>query len=225
MSKQGVQQGDPLGSLLFAIAIHDSIMAVHSLHGVVWSGWFADDGTIQAPLPVLECALTTLSTSLAAHNITINFAKTKIVTQDPRSVDFYDTLRGLVRVPLANGFPLLGGHIPGSTLPSFLTARLEEFRLLCSKIGQLPEAHIAFTLLRSCTYACRVNHILRMIPPSCLVTWNVNLTAILRSTVSKLIDGHISERAWIQCIQPIKLGGLGYLTLLTYLMGHLLLLL
>ena len=49
MSKQGVQQGDPLGSLLFAIAIHDSIMAVHSLHGVVWSGWFADDGTIQAP--------------------------------------------------------------------------------------------------------------------------------------------------------------------------------
>jgi len=120
-------------------------------------------------------------------------------------VDFCDTLR----VPLANGFPLLGGHIPGSTLPSFLTARLEEFRLLCSKIGQLPEAHIAFTLLRSCTYACRVNHILHMIPPSCLVTWNANLTAILRSTVSKLIDGHISERAWIQCIQPIKLGGLG----------------
>ena len=141
--------------LLFAIAIHDSIMAVHSLHGVVWSGWFADDGTIQAPLPVLECALTTLSTSLAAHNITINFAKTKIVTQDPRSVDFYDTLRGLVRVPLANGFPLLGGHIPGSTLPSFLTARLrlEEFRLLCSKIGQLPEAFHCFhsiTLLHLC---------------------------------------------------------------------------
>jgi len=89
MSKQGVQQGDPLGSLLFAIAIHDSIMAVHSLHGVVWSGWFADDGTIQAPLPVFEYALTTLSTSLAAHNITINFAKTKIVTQDPRSVEVW----------------------------------------------------------------------------------------------------------------------------------------
>ena len=53
-------------------------MIALSLHGVVWSGWFADDGTIQAPLPVLECALTTLSTSLAAHNITINFAKTKI---------------------------------------------------------------------------------------------------------------------------------------------------
>ena len=119
-----------------------------------------------------------------------------------------DNLKGLVRVPLEDGFPLLGGHVPGSALPSFLQGKFEEFRLLCSKISRLSEAHIAYTLLRSCTYACRVNHILRMIPTSHLVGWNADLTNCLRSAVSKVIDNHIVERAWIQCIQPIKLGGL-----------------
>ena len=93
LSKQGVQQGDPLGSFLFAISIQDCIMAVHSLPGVVWSGWYADDGTIQAPLPILDRALAVLATSLSACNIAINPInpnipiKSKIVTQSLMNVN------------------------------------------------------------------------------------------------------------------------------------------
>ena len=66
-SEQGVQQGDPLGSLLFALGIHDCVVNVSLTPGVLWSGWYADDATIQAPLPTLDPLLLSLSATQTEH--------------------------------------------------------------------------------------------------------------------------------------------------------------
>ena len=46
LSKTGVQQGDPLAMLLFAIAIHSIIKKIQELANIKLNVWYADDGTI-----------------------------------------------------------------------------------------------------------------------------------------------------------------------------------
>ena len=55
-SQQGVQQGDPLSGLLFSLAIHPCISALASLPGIIWSGWFYDDGTLHGSAEALQLA-------------------------------------------------------------------------------------------------------------------------------------------------------------------------
>ena len=120
LSRQGVQQGDPLSSLLFALGIHSAIMQIHQFPGVLWSAWYADDGSIQAPLPILNQILPVLATSLSACNILVNPTKTRIVTSNVPFVDSFPELKCLHKISLDDGFELLGGFYPGRALGNFL---------------------------------------------------------------------------------------------------------
>ena len=46
LPSSGVQQGDPLGPLLFALGIHPLVRRLSSIPGVDLSAWYLDDGTI-----------------------------------------------------------------------------------------------------------------------------------------------------------------------------------
>ncbi len=89
-SEQGVQQGDPLGPLLFANGIQQAIEKVSvglslahqtgpvggtPLH---WNRWYFDDGTIVGTLSQVNEALAILIPALAAVGCVISAPKTSI---------------------------------------------------------------------------------------------------------------------------------------------------
>ena len=45
-SSSGVQQGDPLGPMLFALAIHPLVCQLSTIPGIDISAWYLDDGTL-----------------------------------------------------------------------------------------------------------------------------------------------------------------------------------
>jgi len=56
-SESGVQQGDPLGSLLLALGIHPLLIAVGSRHPSVFLSAYADNCTITGPLTKVQAAV------------------------------------------------------------------------------------------------------------------------------------------------------------------------
>ena len=107
-----LNKGCNRASLLFALGIHDCVLQFSRSPGVLWSGWYADDGTIHAPLSVLDHVYSALVSSLAA-------TKSRVVTCNVAQIDLFPNLRGLRKIPLHDGFQLLGGFYPGTLLICF----------------------------------------------------------------------------------------------------------
>ena len=74
-SQQGVHQGDPLSGLLFTLTIHPCVHAIATIPGMVWSGWFFDDGALhEAVWQGYELAVVGFKTI----NISVNHSKSKL---------------------------------------------------------------------------------------------------------------------------------------------------
>ena len=67
-SQSGVQQGDPLGSLRFALAIDSIIRNIDT----PFNAWYLDDGTIAGPAQVVTENLCRLIPSFAQIGLVLN---------------------------------------------------------------------------------------------------------------------------------------------------------
>jgi len=81
-SEVGLQQGDPISILLFALALHDVVTKAHQAleaHAasdtVVWSQWYLDDGIFFGPLPALEAAMTAVVAGAGDLGIDLSYPK------------------------------------------------------------------------------------------------------------------------------------------------------
>ena len=86
---------------------NDIILSIGKFPGVLWSGWYADDGNIHAPLAVLDQIMPVLTSAFAVCNIIVSPSKTRVVTSLPSNVEVYANLKLLRIVPLQHGFELM----------------------------------------------------------------------------------------------------------------------
>lgn len=80
---------------------------------------------------------------------------------------------------------------------------------LQSTITEMNDAQAELHLLRSCAGFCRVNHLLRTVPPDLMVDQLHMFDDALRSTLSTILHSSISDLTWLQANLPFRLGGLG----------------
>jgi len=76
----GVQQGDPLGPLLFAAGLHEVISTIANDNPAAWCVWYLDDGTIVGDLAALNSVACRLQEQLATIGLEINVGKCHIMS-------------------------------------------------------------------------------------------------------------------------------------------------
>ncbi len=123
LSQAGVQQGDPLGPLLFALTTLPLIQAIQSSAPALrLNGWFLDDGTLVGPAPALAAAWQTIATIAPTLGLTLRIDK--CVWWSPLRAPLPAGLPP-IPTPHPDGFELLGSAI-GS--PCFQEAIMGEKR-------------------------------------------------------------------------------------------------
>ncbi|KAL0879439.1 hypothetical protein ABMA27_003190 [Loxostege sticticalis] len=108
LSQVGVQHGDPLGPLLFSLAIHKAISNIQSPLNV----WYLDDGTVGGETDRVKQDLLTLITRLRDLGLEVNSAK----------CEFF---------PCSAGVGVVGGYLEKKSLLFYLISYSnigEEFR-------------------------------------------------------------------------------------------------
>ena len=211
LSREGVQQGDPLGPVFFALGIHGAIVDWTARHPSVWSSWYLDDGILWGTATDLNNALTDLQEAFACLGLRLNtnksFLFSKHDTPIPRNLA---GLAPLQLVPFSSGLTILGSPVgaPHSIL-HFLHSKLLSMRDMLSSLTSLQHPQAALILLRASLGVCRITHLLRSIPPSSLGPFISDLSALLHTTLEAVLSFPLDERAWAQASLPLSLGGLG----------------
>ena len=117
-------------------------------------------------------------------------------------------------IQLTEGVTFLGTSVWGtdSYISSYVADIIWKVKQLQSSILELNDPQVELHLLRSCLGIGKVNHILRTVQPDLIAKelddFDNHLTE-LRSILSDILHGTVSENAWTQASLPFRLGGLG----------------
>nr|GEX48237.1 hypothetical protein [Tanacetum cinerariifolium] len=122
-SHQGVQQGDPLGPLLFALVLHPLICKIKDSFNLSFHAWYLDDDTIIRDTLVVGKVLELIIEDGLRRGLHLNIDKTEVFwpKEDPRS-RLVGVFPHAIARPL-HGVKLLGGpaqHSFDAALCSFL---------------------------------------------------------------------------------------------------------
>jgi len=213
-SEAGVQQGDPLGPLLFALALQLALRAVRS------GPWdqqpelafaYLDDVCLAGSLPQLRTALGRLTAGARQVGLALNPAKCKLTTTSHDGlVDPQSSPEGLT-VDRSGAFTLLRAAIGNST---FCTAHTQLHRVDASKplleaLGALDDPQTGLLLLRECASFCKVAYSARVTPPALHIAALSAFDAEVRACLETLCTGPLPSQAWAQASLSTNAGGLG----------------
>ena len=208
LSKCGVQQGDPLGPLGFALTLHPVIERIHQeVPGLRINAWYLDDGTLVGSPSDLKAALQIIETEGPNRGLHLNRGKSLLFI--PAGSD--SSLNQLPSdIPITReGFVLLGSPI-GS--PTFCEAavgkRVAKVRETLSRLPDLEDFQMETTLLRSCLALPKISFSLRTCPPGHIQEATVAFDDVMREALSDLAGGPLPEWAWLKASLPSSLGGL-----------------
>ena len=209
-SEAGVQQGDPLGPLLFALVLQKIINAIDAdddcVH-ILYQAWYLDDGTLAGKKSAILRALSLLDSIGPALGIFVNLSKCEVFCKGDTS-EFPSSMKSshvphLVLLGAPIGDYLFCGNYAASK-------RSEAMRLLSRQVDVgASDPQVALTLLRLCGSYCKLIHLARATPPS-LVSEALELFDVeVRQCFAQSIAVEVTDRAWQQAQLNLSHGGLG----------------
>lgn len=206
----GVQQGDPMGPLLFSLVLKvltDRIREVQP--GLALNAWFLDDGTMIGRTADVRAALQVIQVEGPPLGLHVNLGKCELwwCRHNPRMQMFP---AGIKRVTTP-GVALLGSAIGSAEfLASELSKRVEKVSdQLLIQLPTLEDSQVELGLLRVCLGVPQLVHAMRTMNPSAvkaaLQTADHHITAALEHVVGDTLS--LAARA--QAALPVSSGGLG----------------
>ncbi|GJV46420.1 reverse transcriptase domain-containing protein [Tanacetum coccineum] len=187
-SCQGVQQGDPLGPLLFSLVLHPLICKIRDSFSLSLHAWYLDDGTIVGDTVVVGKTLEAGLHVFFPPNIARPLLGVKLLG-GPASVDF-DFCNELVMKRVAKTIELMDANIAVDNDP--------QYQLLHH--------------LRSCTGISRLYFTMRTCPPRFFESAQRSFDVALRSSLESIVTASgpgFGDWKWRLATLPFAFGGLG----------------
>lgn len=201
VSAEGVQQGDPLGPLLFCLTIHPLLTSLSSNLRI----GYLDDVTLGGDIDTVSQDVTSVQSRGAAIGLCLNTSKCEFISESecPQGLSVSNFKHTSPGDATLLGAPLLEGSALDNTL---LESHSELYR--CQNRLPFISAHDALLLLKSSLSTPRLTHLLRASPCSGHSALYA-IDDVLRSCVSRITNTELSDGQWAQASLPVKAGGLG----------------
>ena len=210
-SEVGVQQGDPLGPLFFALALQPALLQVANIPGLDLSFSYLDDLVLAGDQAAVASGILQLKNSAADMGLHLNLAKCELVPtvsgEGNISWDLFD--QDMPR-KLDGCFKLLGAPIGTSKYCQSLTdKRAAKVQSSLDAIGELPDPQVALALLRSCSSFGKMVFSARSTPFDTHQDQLVSFDKAVRRCFEHFSGLHPDDTQWLQATLATKVGGLG----------------
>ena len=200
----GVQQGDPLGPLGFALVLHPVIEKIkESVPSLLINVWYLDDGTLCGTENELATALSIIESEGPPRELLLNRSKSLIYTPANTPIS-HPLLRDIPTT--SNGFILLGSPIGPSTFcEESVSKRIRKVKDTVARLHDLQDSQLETTLLRSCLALPKLAHVLRTCPSSLIPNALGSFDHMMRDALSDLAGRPLPDWSWLKAS---LLGGL-----------------
>ena len=216
LSTAGVQQGDPLGPLLFSLTLLELLDAIGPVEGLSLQLWYLDDGTVVGTRAAVRRFLELLLEKGPQFGLFVNLEKTELFwpSGDQLYPDFPVTIRRINAS--SDGVTLLGSPTwgPDEFFRNFVRQHINKVLESQARLMDLENPQVALHLLRSCLGLCKLNHLQCTVPTSIVSDLWRHFDDGLRHSLGSITQSSISDAAWQQASLPVRYGGLGLRTAL-----------
>ena len=205
----GVQQGDPLGPLGFALTLHPIVERIQAeVPGLTLNAWYLDDGTLAGSPEDLAAALNIVERDGPALGLHLNRAKSSLFIPSEADAD-RSTLPPDITVT-RRGFSLLGCPIgPPDFCEEVFQKRVTKVKENLRDLRGMADSQLETTLLRSCLALPKVAFVLRACPPSHTRNTAEEFDSTIQEALEGILGGPMSDWSWYKASLPCSRGGLG----------------
>ena len=211
-SKEGVQQGDPLGPFLFSLAVMEKIKSLESELNL----WYLDDGSLASDVETVISDYKKILDAKDSLGLPVNPIKCELYPINPETDEFsknalerFCELTDGVRLIQDHELTLLGAPILPESFEGVLYPKLESLKLMVSRLEEI-DKHDALFLLRHCFAIPKMVYFFRTSP--CFLNSEIlkMYDEVIKSALTNILNLQlIDDRTWEQCTLPVKYGGLG----------------
>ena len=213
-SESGVQQGDPLGPLLFSLASQPILAELASKRqpsGLQLVFSYLDDLCLAGEERAVSEALDQLTTAANQIGLKLNEDKCEVI---PSAGIHHNISRSLFPASYTfqggGDFELLGGPIGSHTFCNAHTQdRVDRAVKVLAAIGELPDPQVALLLLRQCACFGKLVYSLRLVPTAAHQDALHNFDTAVRECFESFMCASLSDEEWKLASLSTSQSGLG----------------
>ena len=211
MSSTGVQQGDPLGPIAFALAVNSCARSLKSPLNI----WYLDDATIGGSVADVVADLVSISRAIPDLGLQLNAAKCEVTVLGNLGSEQHESairdvkivLPEISETPLTR-LQLLGSPLHEAGLPNATDTVFDTISRLCQRVRCL-DRHTGLFFLAHHVSAPRLIYLLHSTPLYSASSSLRKIDDLVRTTLADVTNVDISGPAWEQASLPRRHGGLG----------------
>ena len=220
-SERGVQQGDPLGPLLFSLVLHKLVLSIaqdKDCLSLLSNRWYLDDGVLSGHSQAVTRAVTLIQEMGPSLGLLVNvsicelFGHSDLASFPPE-----------MKVSQVPNLEILGAPIGDPIFcTKFLAQKCADAAKLLSQLAEVgaEDPQVAFLLLQQCAAYCKLVHLARSTPPSYVAESLALFDKDVRQCFSECTALDTSDFDWMQAQLSLSRGGKRALTsLLTSFVG------